>query len=49
MKHVLHLATLPAIHKDPFDRLLEAQANLEGWQIVSHDPAIKKYPIEVIW
>jgi len=49
LEHVLHLANLPSHHKDPFDRMLVAQALVEGWDIVSHDPAISQYPVKVIW
>ena len=47
--HVLATAFLPAYHHDPFDRLLVAQARAEGLPIITVDPAIGKYPVEVIW
>jgi PIN domain nuclease of toxin-antitoxin system len=46
---VRHLAVLPAHHKDPFDRMLVAQAMQEGSPLVSSDPQIARYPIQVIW
>jgi PIN domain nuclease of toxin-antitoxin system len=46
---VRHLAALPAHHKDPFDRILVAQAMAEGAPLVSGDPRISRYPIQVIW
>ena len=49
MAHVLHVFTLPYHHRDPFDRLLVAQAQLEGLPILSSDPEIEKYQTEVIW
>lgn len=49
LEHVLRLDSLPSHHKDPFDRLLVAQALAEGWALVSHDPAIAQYPVTVIW
>ena len=49
LEPVLRLDALPAHHKDPFDRLLVAQALAEGWPVVSHDPAIPQYPVTVIW
>jgi PIN domain nuclease of toxin-antitoxin system len=49
MSHALHVFTLPDYHRDPFDRLLIAQAQLEGLPIMSADPQIAKYQIEVIW
>ncbi len=48
LEHVLRLDALPPHHKDPFDRLLVAQALAEGWPVVSHDPAIAQYPVTVI-
>jgi PIN domain nuclease of toxin-antitoxin system len=42
--HAAALAGLPAIHKDPFDRMLVAQATVEGLTLVTSDPAIANYP-----
>ena len=47
--HALLAATLPAIHRDPFDRILVAQAQLEAMPILTADPAIARYDVEVIW
>jgi len=47
--HVLRVPTLPAIHKDPFDRLLIAQAQVENLPLITADPEIKRYPVLVIW
>lgn len=49
INHALHVATLPDHHQDPFDRLLVAQAQLEGFPILSADPQIGKYRVDVIW
>lgn len=49
MRHALHVYTLPDFHRDPFDRLLVAQAQLENLPIVTADPQIARYPVEVIW
>lgn len=46
---VRQLGALPAHHKDPFDRMLVAQALAEGVPLVSADPQIARYPIQVIW
>ena len=43
-EHVTALRGLPAIHKDPFDRLLIAQAVSNDLQLVTHDSTIWKYP-----
>ena len=42
--HAAALAGLPAIHEDPFDRMLVAQATVEGLTLVTSDPAIANYP-----
>jgi PIN domain nuclease of toxin-antitoxin system len=39
---------LPAIHEDPFDRLLVAQAIAEGLVLVTRDTAIQQYPVAVM-
>ncbi len=47
--HVMGLEGLPAIHNDPFDRLLIAQANTENLSLVSKDKKITEYPVESLW
>jgi PIN domain nuclease of toxin-antitoxin system len=47
--HVLALQDLPAHHKDPFDRLLIAQANVEKAVLIRHDPVFAHYPVKVLW
>ena len=49
LAHVLALDTLPRHHKDPFDRLLIAQANIEGAMLLSKDPAFAAYSVQVVW
>ena len=49
LEHVLELQNLPYHHKDPFDRLLIAQANVERAQLVSGDSAFSAYPITLLW
>jgi PIN domain nuclease of toxin-antitoxin system len=44
-----HLAALPPHHKDPFDRLLVAQALSDGIPVVTCDPLVARYPIQTIW
>ena len=41
--HVLLVADLPSIHKDPFDRILIAQAKAEGLAFLSSDKTVSKY------
>ncbi|MDR3544234.1 MAG: type II toxin-antitoxin system VapC family toxin [Candidatus Limnocylindrales bacterium] len=49
LAHALRAGRLPLIHRDPFDRLLVAQAQVEGIPIVTSDPSIARYAVEVIW
>ena len=47
--HVLRTFSLPDHHKDPFDRLLVAQALHEDCAIVTSDAMIARYPVNIIW
>lgn len=47
--HVLALFKLPAIHHDPFDRMLVCQAVAEGLTILTPDEAISQYPVRTAW
>src|SRR5438128_11497430 len=49
LAHALGVEGLPAIHKDPFDRVLIAQANVEGAELVSADQVVRQYPVRVLW
>lgn len=49
MRHAEELERLPRHHGDPFDRLLIAQARVEGATIVTHDPALEPYGVPIIW
>jgi PIN domain nuclease of toxin-antitoxin system len=49
LPHALRAATLPRIHGDPIDRLLVAQAQIEGLALLTADPAIGRYDVETIW
>ena len=42
--HAAVVADLPLLHKDPFDRMLVAQATSEGLTLVTSDPAVARYP-----
>jgi PIN domain nuclease of toxin-antitoxin system len=42
--HAVAVETLPHIHRDPFDRILIAQAIVEGVTLVTSDPVVAKYP-----
>jgi PIN domain nuclease of toxin-antitoxin system len=45
----LQLSRLPLHHRDPFDRLLMAQAVAEACTIATPDPLIRRYPVSTIW
>lgn len=47
-EHALAVGALPDHHNDPFDRLLIAQAQLEGLQLVTRDANIRKYAVHVL-
>lgn len=54
--HIVHLQSLPYpqltggnTHRDPFDRLLAAQALVDGTTVVTRDPAFAEYGVRVVW
>ncbi len=47
--HALAVSDLPVHHSDPFDRLLIAQAQLEGMVLLTADSAFKPYGVEIVW
>jgi len=47
--HLRALAGLPAFHKDPFDRILVAQALAEGLTLATKDSALARYGAPIIW
>jgi PIN domain nuclease of toxin-antitoxin system len=49
MAHALYVYRLPSHHRDPFDRMLIAQAKLEGLPILTADAQIARYSIKTIW
>ena len=48
-RHALHVASPPFHHRDPFDRLLVAQAQLESIPLVTSDPKFLPYGVITIW
>jgi PIN domain nuclease of toxin-antitoxin system len=46
---VLQVLRLPALHRDPFDRMLVCQAIVHGLAILTPDPLVSQYPARVIW
>lgn len=49
MPHAIRVASLPDVHRDPFDRLLVAQAIVEGLHLVTADRRLRDYPVKVVW
>lgn len=49
LPHVLEAAALPLHHKDPFDRLLVAQARLDGLTLVTGDALLSRYDVALAW
>jgi PIN domain nuclease of toxin-antitoxin system len=49
LKHIWSLANLPNHHRDPFDRLLIAQAQTEGMTLVSADGIFEMYDVDLLW
>jgi PIN domain nuclease of toxin-antitoxin system len=49
MEHALAAGELPGPHRDPFDRMLIAQGQIEGIPIVTSDAAFNQYPVETMW
>jgi len=47
--HIRCLASLPELHKDPFDRILLAQALAEGLTLGTKDPMLARYGVPVVW
>lgn len=45
----LHVARLPSLHHDPFDRMLVSQALVHGLVILTPDPVIGQYPARTLW
>ena len=48
-EHSLALLSLPLHHRDPFDRLLIAQARVEGLTLLTRDRTFRKYGVEALW
>jgi PIN domain nuclease of toxin-antitoxin system len=49
LKHTEEFLRIPKLHGDPFDRILVAQARVEGATIVTHDRALAPYGVPIIW
>lgn len=49
LPHVIAYQALPRVHKDPFDRMLIAQAIAENAVLLTSDPLIRHYPVQTDW
>ena len=49
LSHALHVYGLPSYHRDPFDRLLVAQSQLEDMPLLTADPLLAEYAVEIVW
>jgi PIN domain nuclease of toxin-antitoxin system len=49
INHIIGLDAIPSHHKDPFDRLLIAQATIEDAVLLSKDTKFQEYPVQTIW
>lgn len=47
--HALHVFNLPLLHRDPFDRIIVAQSQLEKLTVITSDTLISRYKVETIW
>jgi len=47
--HALAVSALPHHHRDPFDRLLVAQAQMENIPLLSADPILRSYAVQILW
>ena len=47
--HAVEVSRLPTHHRDPFDRMLVAQARVEGLTILTADDAVRLYEVETLW
>lgn len=48
-EHLAAYRPLPLIHRDPFDRMLVSQAQVDDLTLLSQDPEIRKYKVKTLW
>jgi len=48
-RHIYGLQALPDVHRDPFDRIMIAQAIVEDLSLVSADLMFERYPVRLLW
>jgi PIN domain nuclease of toxin-antitoxin system len=49
LSHALRVYDLPELHRDPFDRLLIVQSQMEGMPILTADENLRRYAVELLW
>jgi len=49
VSHGFHVFSLPNHHRDPFDRLLVSQSQLEGLPLLTADPNLAQYDVPIVW
>ena len=49
LSHALRAGSLPPLHRDPFDRMLVSQSQIDDLPILTADPLIRQYEVDVIW
>jgi PIN domain nuclease of toxin-antitoxin system len=49
LRFVARVAELPWLHRDPFDRLIIAQALMDNWAVVTNDPHFAAYGVALVW
>jgi PIN domain nuclease of toxin-antitoxin system len=49
MKHALRVSSLTDFHRDPFDRMIVAQAQVEDLPVLTADPQLAGYSVKIIW
>ena len=49
LRHIERTKALPQIHRDPFDRLLIAQAQIENFTLITRDTIIPQYDVKTLW
>jgi PIN domain nuclease of toxin-antitoxin system len=47
--HALYECNLPDLHRDPFDRIIVSQSRIEKLPVITSDPLMKQYKINIIW
>jgi len=48
-RHTMRAGELPVLHRDPFDRMIVAQAQIEDLTVITHDRSIAEYDVNVMW